>query len=110
MTTDTGSDVEKLWLLVVGVLLVTMPALTLFVAYAVLSATRSVVLEQVTLVEAAELYLIELVAFGVFSYVLYRLTRYLLRKELTGEQGDDEQTDDEPQQNRDRSTEHAELR
>lgn len=81
MGDTTDRDVERRWLLVTGVLLVTMPALTLFLAYAVLTATRSVVLEQLTLVEAAELYLVELVAFAVFSYLLYRFTNYSLRRQ-----------------------------
>jgi hypothetical protein len=67
---------DRVWLFVTGVLLVTMPAITLVVAYAALSATRSAVLAELTLVEAVELYLVELAAFAVFSYLLYRLTMY----------------------------------
>lgn len=83
-SSDTGFD--RVWLLVTGVLLVTMPALTLFVAYAVLTATRSVALEQITLVEVIELYFVELTAFSLFSYLLYRLTRYAIyRQEVQDE-------------------------
>jgi hypothetical protein len=59
---------------VAAVLLVTMPAVTLLAAYAVLAATRSTLLQGLTLVEAAELYFIELAAFALFSYLLYRFT------------------------------------
>jgi hypothetical protein len=87
-----GDDVPppgRVWLFVTGVLLVTMPAITLLVAYVALTATRSVLLEQVTLVEAAELYLVELAAFTAFSYLLYRLTMYTVRQQARAE---DEQT------------------
>ena len=67
---------DRVWLFVTGVLLVTMPAITLVVAYATLSATRSALLAELTLIEAVELYLVELAAFAAFSYLLYRLTRY----------------------------------
>lgn len=71
---------DRFWLIVTGLLLVTMPALTLLVAYAVLVATQSVLVGQITLVEAVELYLVEVLAFGVFGYLLYRLTFYTSRK------------------------------
>jgi hypothetical protein len=58
---------------VVGVLLVTMPALTLVAAFAVLTATRSALLDGLTALEVVELYLVELAMFAVFGYVLYRL-------------------------------------
>jgi hypothetical protein len=76
MTEEDGEASKRLWLLVTGVLLVTMPAFTLVVAYAVLSATQSAIVERVSPIEILELYLVELAAFAVFSYVLYRLTRY----------------------------------
>jgi hypothetical protein len=81
MPDETDSDYRRVWVLVTGVLLVTMPALTLLVAYAVLTATRSVVLEQLTVVEAVELYLVELAAFAVFSYLLYRLTSHAIDRQ-----------------------------
>lgn len=65
---------ERLRLLAAGILLVTMPAITLLVVYAVLTATRSALLDGLTLVEAAELYFIELAAFALFGYLLYRFT------------------------------------
>jgi membrane-bound ClpP family serine protease len=71
----------RLWLLLTGLLLVIMPAVTLAVAFVALSATQSVVVERITLVEAVELYLVELVAFGTFSYLLYRLTMYTMARE-----------------------------
>jgi hypothetical protein len=69
-----GEGLGRLRLLVVGVLLVTTPAVTLVVAYGVLLATRSALLAELTLVEAIELYLIELGAFVLFAFLLYRLT------------------------------------
>lgn len=81
MPDETDSDYRRVWVLVTGVLLVTMPALTLLVAYAVLTATRSVVLEQLTVVEAVELYLVEVAAFAVFSYLLYRLTSHAIDRQ-----------------------------
>lgn len=95
MSTEATDD-RRIWLAVTGILLVTMPALTLFVAYAVLSATRSVLLEQITLVEAVELYLVELLAFAVFSYLLYRLTSYSIKQHDTpqgADEGDQHSTD-----------------
>jgi hypothetical protein len=65
---------------VVGVLLVTMPALTLVAAYAVLAATRSALLEGLTPVEVVELYLVELAMFAVFGYLLYRLVLFGVRR------------------------------
>jgi hypothetical protein len=75
---------DRLWLLVTGLLVITVPALTLIVAYVVLTVTRSVAVGRITLVEAVELYLIEAAAFALFSYLLYRLTLYTVR---TGDQG-----------------------
>lgn len=69
---------REVWLILTGVLLVTMPALTLIVAYVALRLTRSVLLDRLTMVEVVELYLVELVMFSVFTYVLYRLTLYTL--------------------------------
>ena len=75
-------------MLVTGLLVVTLPALTLLVAYVALTATRSVAVGQLTPTEAAELYLIEVVAFAAFSYLLYRLTLYSARRQVVGS-GDD---------------------
>jgi len=65
---------DRRWLIGVGLLVVVTPALTLAVAYAVVLATRSVLVGQITPAEAVELYLVELAAFALFSYLLYRLT------------------------------------
>ncbi|SFK67693.1 hypothetical protein SAMN04487950_0534 [Halogranum rubrum] len=81
MPDGTDSRFDRIWLLATGVLLVIMPALTLFVAYAVLIVTQSVALERITLAEAVELYLVELAAFALFSYFLYRLTRYTIHRQ-----------------------------
>lgn len=67
---------ERFWLALTALLVVTMPAFTLIVAYAVLLATQSALADQLTIVEVVELYLIELTAFAVFAYLLYRLTVY----------------------------------
>jgi hypothetical protein len=67
------------------VLLVTMPALTLVAAYAVLAATRSALLEGLTPVEVVELYLVELAMFAVFGYLLYRLVLFGVRRQLLAE-------------------------
>lgn len=76
MTDDSTTRSDRFWLILTGMLLVTMPAFTLVVAYAVLLATRSAIVNQLTAVEVVELYLIELAAFALFGYLLYRLTRY----------------------------------
>lgn len=76
---------DWLWLLLLAALLVTMPAITLLVAFVALMATQSVILEQVTLVEAVELYVVELAAFTVFSYLLYRLTMYAIERQHRAE-------------------------
>lgn len=96
---DRGSDDPsgapgRLWLLAIGVLLVTMPAITLVVAYAALSLTQSVALERLTVVEAVELYVVELAMFAAFSYLLYRLTRYAIRRQarIEAERADAEPT------------------
>jgi hypothetical protein len=75
---------------VVGVLLVTMPALTLVAAYAVLAATRSALIEGLTPVEVVELYLVELVMFAVFGYLLYRLTLFGVRRQVLADAGSTE--------------------
>jgi uncharacterized membrane protein len=67
---------ERLWLLLTALLVITVPALTLVLAYAVLLATRSALANQFTPVEILELYLVEVVAFALFGYLLYRLLRY----------------------------------
>jgi hypothetical protein len=74
---------DRFWMLVTGLLVVILPALTLLVAYVALTATRSVAIGRLTLVEAVELYLIEVVAFALFSYLLYRLTLYSVRRQGT---------------------------
>ncbi|MFC7095815.1 hypothetical protein [Halobaculum marinum] len=71
---------ERFWLALTGVLVVTMPALTLVIAYAVLTATRSVLVGAVTPIEVVELYLVELFAFALFAVILYRLARYSIRR------------------------------
>ncbi|WP_191967103.1 MULTISPECIES: hypothetical protein [Haloferax] len=70
----TGDD--RVWALAFGLTLVTMPAVTLILAFAVLSATQSAIVEQLTPLELVELYVVELVAFALFSYILYRLAQY----------------------------------
>ncbi len=71
---------DRVWFTVAGLLLVTMPAFTLVVAYAVLRATRSALLDGLTAVEMIELYLVETAMFAVFGYVLYRLTLRTIRR------------------------------
>jgi hypothetical protein len=78
--TDTTSD--RFWLTVAGLLLVTMPAFTLVVAYAVLRATRSALLEGLTAVEVVELYVVETAMFALFGYLLYRLTLRTIRRQV----------------------------
>lgn len=75
---------DRFWLVVAGLLLVTMPAVTLAVAYTVLWVTRSALVEQVTPLELLELYVVELVAFTAFSYLLYRLTRHAIQRQRRG--------------------------
>jgi hypothetical protein len=78
-TDDGHAATDRLRLTVAGLLLVTTPALTLVAAYAVLRATRSALLDGVTVVEVVELYLVEVAAFAVFGYLLYRLTLRSIR-------------------------------
>jgi hypothetical protein len=78
---DDSLLADRFWLVLTAALLVVMPALTLLVAYVALAATRSVVVEQITLVEAVELYLVELAAFAAFSYLLYRVTMYTISRQ-----------------------------
>jgi hypothetical protein len=80
---------DRFWLLVIGLLVVTMPALVLVVVYAVLLATRSVLIGQITLLEAAELYVIEVAAFALFSYLLYRLTLYSIDRQRRAADADE---------------------
>lgn len=72
---------DRFWVLVTGLLVVTLPVLTLLVAYVALTATRSVAIGRLTVTEAVELYLIEVMAFAAFSYLLYRLTLYSARRQ-----------------------------
>jgi hypothetical protein len=76
----TRTPVDRLRLMAAGLLLVTVPALTLVAAYAVLRATRSALLDGLTAVEVIELYLVEVAAFAVFGYLLYRLTLVSIRR------------------------------
>ncbi|KAB1185517.1 MULTISPECIES: hypothetical protein [Haloferax] len=78
---------DRVWALAFGLTLVTMPAVTLILAFAVLSATQSAIVEQLTPLELVELYVVELVAFALFSYILYRLAQYAWARhdELTTE-------------------------
>ncbi|MFC7137607.1 hypothetical protein [Halobaculum litoreum] len=90
-STDSASSppterTERFWLIATGLLLVTMPAFTLVVAYAVLLATQSVLVGNITTVELVELYLIELLAFALFGYLLYRLTEFSSRRHARVEQ------------------------
>jgi hypothetical protein len=64
---------------VAGVALLLMPAVTLLVAFLVLDLTRSALLADPTPLEVAELYAVELAAFALFGYLLYRLTAYGVR-------------------------------
>lgn len=82
MADDTVPVRDRLWMLAAGLLLVTMPAVTLAVAYAVLLATQSAVANRLTPLELMELYLIELAAFAVFGYLLYRLTQYVVHRQV----------------------------
>jgi len=82
MSDDTaGFAPDRLWFVLTGLVVVTMPALVLIVVYVALTSTRSVVLGQLTAVEAVEIYLIEVAAFAVFSYLLYRFTLYTVRRQ-----------------------------
>ena len=72
---------DRLWVLAFGLVLVTMPAVTLILAFAVLSATQSAIVDQLTPLELVELYVVELVAFAAFSFVLYRIARYTWAKQ-----------------------------
>lgn len=80
MSTVARQPPTRFWLVLTGLLLVTMPAFTLVVAYAVLLATQSALAAQLTAVEIVELYLIELAAFALFGYLFYRLTTYSTRR------------------------------
>ena len=72
---DGGIRLDRV-LIVTGLLLILAPAVTLVVVYAVLLATRTVVVGQITLLQAVELYVVELLAFALFGYLLYRLTLF----------------------------------
>lgn len=90
---ETPDRTERFWLLVTGLLLVTMPAFTLVVAYAVLLATRSALVGEVGAVEVVELYLIELGAFALFGFLLYRLTGFASRRQGRARSRRDENDD-----------------
>lgn len=67
---------DRIWLLLTALLVVTVPALTLALAYTLLATTQSALANQFTPIEILELYLAEVVGFVVFGYLLYRLMRY----------------------------------
>ncbi|ELZ95809.1 hypothetical protein C440_05952 [Haloferax mucosum ATCC BAA-1512] len=75
-----SADGDRRWALLFALVLVTMPALTLVVAFAVLSLTQTELIGQLTAFELVELYVIELAAFAVFSYILYRTGRFAWAK------------------------------
>jgi hypothetical protein len=74
------TTVDRVRLMIAGILLVTVPAFTLVVAYAVLRATRSALLDGLTAVEVVELYLVETAMFALFGYLLYRLTLVSIKR------------------------------
>ncbi|MCT9097949.1 hypothetical protein [Haloarchaeobius sp. HME9146] len=88
---------NRFWLLLAGILLVTMPAFTLLVLFAILSVTRSALLDELTLLEIAEVYLVEFVMFAVFSYLLYRLLMYSVERQRSssGTISDDDEGESE---------------
>jgi hypothetical protein len=66
--------VERLRLVLVGLLVVTTPVVALVAAYAAVATTQAVAVDRLTAVEVAELYLLELVVFAAFAFLLYRIT------------------------------------
>lgn len=93
MAPDGDSLTDRVWLLLAGLLLITMPAVALGLVYGVLSLTQTAPpLDQLTPTILVELYLIELVVFAIFAYLLYRLTGYAVRRQ-SGESTDTERED-----------------
>jgi hypothetical protein len=82
MAPDGDSLSDRMWPLLAGLLLITMPAVALGLVYGVLSLTQAAPPpDQLTPTVLVELYLIELIVFAVFAYLLYRLTGYAVRRQ-----------------------------
>ncbi|WP_248895446.1 hypothetical protein [Haloplanus halobius] len=69
---------DRVVLLLIGMLVLLSPALLLVVTFVFLAYTGDVVLGRMTVLELAELYLIDLLVLAGFGYGLYRLVRRLV--------------------------------
>lgn len=81
MKPDDIDQLDRVWYLVTGLLVLLTPAITLVILFAVLVATQAVAVGEITLVQAVELYVVELGAFAVFGYLLYRFTLYAVQRQ-----------------------------
>ena len=85
MEPDDAARLDRIWFFAAGLLVLLTPAITLVVIFAVLVATQAVAAGEITLVQAVELYLVEVGAFAVFGYLLYRLFLYAVQRENRAE-------------------------
>jgi TRAP-type mannitol/chloroaromatic compound transport system permease small subunit len=85
---------RRIKLVVVGVLLLLVPALILVATLGFLLVAEGLVLGELSLLELLELYVIELLLIAAIAYALYRLLgRSIRRVVLDAERGEDDDTD-----------------
>jgi hypothetical protein len=74
---DSSDDLGQFTTVLLGIVILFLPALFIGFALAFLQFTEAVLLTELSTLELVELYLIELVLFGVAIYLLYRLAARL---------------------------------
>jgi len=91
-------------LVVVGVLLLFVPALILVATLGFLLVAEGLVLGELSLLELVELYVIELLLLAAVAYALYRLLGRSIRQVISGPAGADQDEDDADAGTRDGTT------
>jgi TRAP-type mannitol/chloroaromatic compound transport system permease small subunit len=85
---------RRIKLVVVGVLLLLVPALILVATLGFLLVAEGLVIGELSLLELLELYVIELLLIAAIAYALYRLLGRSIRRVVLGaERGEDDDTD-----------------
>lgn len=97
---DLDDVPDRTLVAIIGLLVLLAPATLLVLTLAFLSFTGDAFVRELTLLEIAELYLLELVVLAGFSYGLYRLVRILVVHQLPASlddlaRDDESVTDDE---------------
>lgn len=87
---------DRTLVLIIGLLVLLAPATLLVLTLAFFSFTGDVLVQELTLLEIVELYLLDLVVLVGFSYGLYRVVKLLVVHQLPESLDDLADEDDEP--------------